>query len=97
MESKTKVRIVFVIIVALTVITIGCASKESDMLRELPDGNFTILSEQYLAGSLLITVVHDNDRNATCWITDDAQKGGISCIPDWQLTPPQTSNDCNCS
>ena len=35
-----------------------------------PFGELTIHSTMY--------VVHDNDRNVTCWLYDD----GISCIPD---------------
>lgn len=36
-------------------------------------GELTVHSKMY--------VVHDNDRNVTCWLYDD----GISCIPDWFL------------
>ena len=92
MEPKTKNRIVAVFVVALAAITMGCISEETE---EPPEGNFTILSEQYLEGSLYIAVIHYDDKNMTCLIYSDAQKGGISCIPDWQLTPPQTSKDCN--
>ena len=97
MESKTKVRIVFVIIVALTAITMGCVSKESDILRGLPEGNFTLLAEDNPVGGGTIIEFHDDDSNATIWIYRNSEQGGMWGCPDHMLTPPQTSNDCNCS
>lgn len=32
-----------------------------------------------------VIVVHDDERNVTCWIYKDGYAGGISCIPDSQL------------
>ena len=31
------------------------------------------------------TVWHDHVRHVTCW----EHGGGMSCLPDWQLTPPE--------
>lgn len=39
----------------------------------------------FIAG--FIYVIKDKDNNVTCWIFRDSYKGGISCIPDSQLTP----------
>lgn len=32
-----------------------------------------------------ITVFHDDERGATCWVYGLSAPGGISCIPDSQL------------
>ncbi|EKT4479440.1 hypothetical protein QEL91_005191 [Pseudomonas putida] len=32
-----------------------------------------------------VSVFHDDERGATCWIFDNFNRGGISCIPDSQL------------
>lgn len=34
-------------------------------------------------------VVHDDDRNVTCWVLSGYQERGISCLPDWMLTKHQ--------
>lgn len=35
------------------------------------------------------TVQHDDQRAVTCWVysSPNAREGGISCLPDWMLTP----------
>ena len=35
----------------------------------------------------LIYKIHDNKDNVTCWIYRGGQRGGISCIPDYMLSP----------
>ena len=32
-----------------------------------------------------VTVFHDDDWGATCWLYEQGVRGGISCIPDSQL------------
>lgn len=34
-----------------------------------------------------ITIWHDDDREVTCWIYHSGYAGGMSCLPDHQLTP----------
>jgi hypothetical protein len=36
-----------------------------------------------------VNVWHDDERNVTCWIFVGLERGGISCIPDWQLQEPE--------
>ena len=37
-----------------------------------------------------ISVRHVDDEAVTCFIWDgDSFNGGLDCIPDWQLAPPQ--------
>lgn len=40
-----------------------------------------------------ISVWHDSQRSVTCWIYSSVKKGGLSCIPDNQLTK---SSDPEC-
>lgn len=35
-----------------------------------------------------VEVIHDDTRNVTCW-EYGGTNGGISCLPDWMLTPPR--------
>ena len=97
MEPKTKIGAVFVIAVILIAITMGCVSKESDVLRGLPEGNFTLLAEDNSVGGGTITKFHDDDSNVTLWIYRNCEQGGLWGCSDRMLTPPQTSNDYNCS
>jgi len=32
-----------------------------------------------------VSVFHDDERGATCWLYQGGARGGISCIPDSQL------------
>ncbi|MDZ5602551.1 hypothetical protein SJI00_07175 [Pseudomonas sp. RP23018S] len=32
-----------------------------------------------------VSVIHDDERNVTCWLFWSFNRGGISCIPDSQL------------
>lgn len=45
------------------------------------------------------TVQHDDQRAVTCWVysNPNAREGGISCLPDWMLTPVKpkpVSDEC---
>lgn len=40
-----------------------------------------------------VSVVRDKERSVTCWIYRDGYKGGISCIPDWQLKDPASGSE----
>lgn len=40
-----------------------------------------------------VTVIHDDKRNVTCWVYSTLSAGsGISCTPDWMLTPPKVKS-----
>ena len=30
---------------------------------------------------------HDDEHGVSCWMYRGVQRGGIDCIPDWQLKP----------
>ena len=36
-----------------------------------------------------VSTWHDDTNKVTCWIFAGYYKGGIHCIPDWQLTKPE--------
>ena len=106
--NKIKILIVVLLLLLFTIIT-GCIEKEETVVVEWTE---VITKEQYtivqiedleIPGySRRLIVLHDDERNVTCWILSSDNGGGISCIPDWQLTPPaivavNMSNDCNCS
>jgi len=93
MGSKTKARITAILVVILLVATMGCVSKESDVLIGLPEGNFTLLGTDDPVGGGTIVKLHDDDSNITMWIYRNNEQGGMWGCPDWQLTPQNMSND----
>ncbi|NMY06371.1 hypothetical protein HBO12_25780 [Pseudomonas sp. WS 5059] len=38
-----------------------------------------------------VTVFHDAERGATCWLYSGINKGGISCLPDSSLLQQDTA------
>lgn len=37
-------------------------------------------------GSDVVNIIHDETHSVTCWIYHDGYRGGISCLPDNQIT-----------
>lgn len=64
----------------LSLLLIGCQQSTSDQ---------QLTSNQPDYGDVAIEYWHDDLRNISCWILfADHNRGGISCIPDWQLDKP---------
>lgn len=64
------------ILLFLAILLVGCES-QGDIERVT----------QFSSGSTVDTI-HDSVNNVTCWVYKAGYAGGIDCIPDWQLTPP---------
>jgi hypothetical protein len=42
------------------------------------------------------SVYHDDKRNTTCWTAQSTYSGepvAMTCIPDWQLSPPKQKGE----
>jgi hypothetical protein len=98
MKAQTKVLIVVVALVIFAMVAIKTVDENiKDKTVEIPKRNFIVLDDTIVGGKY-VTVIYDSNRNTTCWIYSGGQRGGISCIPNWQLMPPQNmSSNCNCS
>ena len=84
---------IFVVVALLLVTTTMGCSEKTQLVKTIGSERMT-----YSYNENGIQVFHDNMYNVTCWEKLGIEGGGISCIPDWQLTPPQNmSSDCNCS
>ena len=103
---KLKEFVVVAIIVLVIIVVSGCVTEQESRIQryEQPqdEQRFTVVDakEHFLSAKEKVTVIHDNKENVTCWMFRGYGEEGvsISCIPDWQLTPPQNmSRNCNCT
>jgi len=93
METTNLILIIFVILTSITIS--GCIDENNEVIKPT-DYNTpikTIYIEEYNQTSKVgdIYFIHDDERNVSCWILiqntgKNGEGGGISCIPDWQMT-----------
>lgn len=74
--------------IVLTALAMAGAFAAAASAAETPDADIKRVEIERMSFGDGVTVIHDNRRDVTCWVFDQSQKGGISCIPDWMLSKP---------
>lgn len=68
-----------IVLIVLALLLTGCTSRPP-LTNYIPE--YVIVTS-----SAVVERIHDNELQATCWVYSSYKRGGISCIPDWQLIP----------
>jgi hypothetical protein len=74
---------------SILVLGLTACDGQSDQRPTNPDGSF--VRDTNRAPFTGTTVQHDDQRGVTCWVYSHptSREGGVSCLPDWMLTPAQ--------